>query len=138
MFTTNSVLLFLDYSEINFNLFQALFKPNIYIFIICEGLNQPKYLIYNLGNFKTLIFGKKSFKFNCHHFSYNRKAFGEVKTTFFILEFHLTIKIISLNVFPLEYYKKQAKIKQDLISNGQKFVFLRGINHCKYKGIAFF
>ncbi|OCK86934.1 uncharacterized protein K441DRAFT_597052, partial [Cenococcum geophilum 1.58] len=31
-----------------------------------------------------------------------------------------------------------AKIKQDLISNGWKFVSLRGINHYEYKGIAFF
>ncbi|OCK97537.1 uncharacterized protein K441DRAFT_546859, partial [Cenococcum geophilum 1.58] len=25
-----------------------------------------------------------------------------------------------------------------LISNSRKFISLRGINHCKYKGIAFF
>ena len=54
------------------------------------------------------------------------------------MEFHLTIKIISFKVFPLECYKRQAEIKQDLISNGQKFISLRGINHHKYKGIAFF
>ena len=81
-------------------------------------MDQPRCLIYNSGNFKTLIFGEKSFELNCHHFSYNGKAFGEVKTTLSILEFRLTIKITSLNIFPLERYKKQAEIKQDLISNG--------------------
>ena len=86
--------------------------------MICEGSNQLRCLIYDLGNFKTLIFGEKSFKLNCHHFNYNGKVFSEVKTTFSILEFCLTIKITSLNIFPLEYYEKQTKIKQDLISNG--------------------
>jgi len=61
-----------------------------------------------------------------------------VKTTLSIPEFRLTIKITSLKVFPLEHYKRQAEIKQDLISNSQKFISLRGINHRKYKGIAFF
>src|SRR6202035_348001 len=51
---------------------------------------------------------------------------------------HSTIKITSLKVFPLERYERQAEIKQDLISNGRKFVSLRGINHREYKGIAFF
>ena len=111
MFITNSILLLLNYSKINFNFFGVLFKPNIYIFIICEGLNQLRCLIYNLGNFKILLFSKKSFKLDCYYFSYNGKAFSEVKTTFFILEFRLTIKIISLKVFLLERYKRQAKIK---------------------------
>ena len=118
MFITNSILPLLDYNKINFNLFWVLFKLNIYIFTIYKGLNQLKCLIYNLGNFKTSIFGEKSFKLNYHHFGYNRKAFSKVKTTFFILKFRLTIKIISLNIFLLECYKKQAKIKQDFISNG--------------------
>ena len=74
-------------------------------------MDQLRCLIYNLGNFKTLIFNEKSFKLDCYYFSYNRKAFGEVKTTLFILEFCSTIKIISLNVFPLERYEKQAEIK---------------------------
>jgi len=78
----------------------------MYILIIYEGLDQSKCLIYNLGNFKTLLFSEKSFKLNCHYFSYNRKVFSEVKTTLSILEFHLTIKIISLKVFPLEHYKR--------------------------------
>ena len=108
------------------------------VLMICKGSDQLKYLIYNSGNFKTPLFGKKSFKLKCYYFSYNRKAFGKVKTTFFIPEFHSTIKITSLKVFPLERHERQAKIKQDLISNGQKFVSLRGINHYKYKGIAFF
>ncbi|OCK90117.1 uncharacterized protein K441DRAFT_580995, partial [Cenococcum geophilum 1.58] len=95
-------------------------------------------LIYNLGNFKTSLYSKKSFELNYYYFGYNRKAFSEVKTTLFIPEFRLTIKITSLKVFPLERYKRQAEIKQDLISNGWKFVSLRGINHRKYKGIAFF
>ena len=138
MFITNSVLPLLDYGEINFNLFWALFKPNTHVLIIYEGLDQLRYFIYNLGNFKTLIFGEKSFKLNCYHFSYNGKVFSEVKTTLFILEFRLTIKITSLNVFPLECHKKQAEIKQDLINNSQKFMSLRGIKHYKYKGIAFF
>ncbi|OCK98038.1 uncharacterized protein K441DRAFT_545760, partial [Cenococcum geophilum 1.58] len=95
-------------------------------------------LIYDLGNFKILLFGEKSFELNCYYFGYNRKAFSEVKTTLSIPEFRLTIKITSLKVFPLERYKRQAEIKQDLISNGRKFMSLRGINYRKYKGIAFF
>jgi len=110
----------------------------MYVLIIYKGLDQLRYLIYNLGNFKTLFFSEKSFKLDCHYFSYNRKAFSEVKPTFFILEFYLTIKITSFKVFPLECYKRQAKIKQDFISNGRKFVSLRDINYYKYKGIAFF
>jgi len=106
--------------------------------MICKGSDQPKCLIYNLGNFKTLLYSEKSFELDYHYFSYNGKAFSEVKTTLSILEFRLTIKITSLKVFPLERYKRQAKIKQDLISNSQKFVSLKGINYYKYKGIAFF
>ena len=41
-------------------------------------------------------------------------------------------------VFPLECYKRYTKIKQDLISNGRKFMSLRNINHYKYKGTVFF
>ena len=85
--------------------------------MIYKGSDQLKCLIYNLGNFKTSLFSKKSFKLNCHYFGYNRKAFSKVKTTLSILEFRSIIKITSLKVFLLEYYKRQAKIKQDLISN---------------------
>ncbi|OCK90072.1 uncharacterized protein K441DRAFT_580940, partial [Cenococcum geophilum 1.58] len=97
-----------------------------------------KCLIYNSNNFKTLLFSKKSFELNYYYFGYNGKAFSKVKTTLSILKFRLTIKIISLKVFPLEHYKRQAEIKQNLIRNGQKFISLRGINYRKYKGIAFF
>jgi len=135
---TNSLLPLLDYSEINFNLLWALFKPNTHILIIYEGSDQPRCLIYNLGNFKTSLFSEKSFELDYYYFSYNGKAFSEVKTTLSIPEFHLTIKITSLKVFPLRYYKRQAEIKQDFISNSQKFISLKGINYRKYKGIAFF
>ena len=115
---TNSLLPLLDYSEINFNLLWALFKLNTHVLIICEGLDQPRCLIYDLSNFKTLLFGEKSFELDCHYFGYNGKAFSEVKTTLSIPEVRLTIKITSLKVFLLEHYKRQAEIKQDLISNG--------------------
>jgi hypothetical protein len=89
----------------------------MYIFMIYKGLDQLRCLIYNSGNFKTLFFGEKSFDLNYYYFSYNRKAFSEIKITLSIPEFHLTIKITSLKVFLLEYYKKQAEIKQNLINN---------------------
>ena len=115
-----------------------MFKPNTRVLTICEGSDQPRCLIYDSGNFKTPPFGEKSFELKCHYFGYNGKAFGEVKTTLSIPEFHSTIKITSLKVFPLERHERQAEIKQDLISNGRKFVSLRGINHREYEGIAFF
>jgi len=138
VFITNSVLPLLDYSKINFDLFWALFKPNTHVLTICKGSDQLRCLIYDSGNFKTSLFGEKSFKLDCHYFSYNGKAFSKIKTTLSIPEFCSTIKITSLKVFPLKRHKKQAKIKQDLISNNWKFMSLRGINHHKYKGIAFF
>ncbi|OCL04534.1 P-loop containing nucleoside triphosphate hydrolase protein [Glonium stellatum] len=136
--TTKSLLPLLDHGEINFDLLWALFKPNTHVFTICEGSDQPRCLIYDSGNFKTSPFGEKSFELDCHYLGYDGKVFGEVKTTLSIPEFRSTIKIASLNVFPLEHHRRQAEIRQHFISNGRKFVSLRDINHREYEGIAFF
>ncbi|OCK73251.1 hypothetical protein K432DRAFT_313292, partial [Lepidopterella palustris CBS 459.81] len=136
--TTKSFLPLLEDGEITFNLLWALFRPNTPVITICDGSDQPRCLIYDSGEVKTSHFGEKYFELDCHYLDYDGNVFGEVTTTLAIPEFRSKRKIISLNVFPLEYHKTQADVRRDLIRNGRKFMSLQGINHCEYEGLAYF
>ena len=62
--------------------------------------------------------------------------FGMVQTRIVIAPFKGTVKINSLEVFPIEYHDDSEGLKADLIARGKKWAALRGIHHVHYDGMG--
>jgi len=63
---------------------------------------------------------------------------GSVRTQIRILlqGFDGTVKITSLDVYPIQYHPQEAEIRCSLITRGRKWSRLAGIHHMSYNGTA--
>lgn len=55
-----------------------------------------------------------------------------------IAEFRGARKITSLNCYPLQYHKNEAKLRAELIERGKKFVALSGVHYKSHDGMAYY
>lgn len=54
-----------------------------------------------------------------------------------IAEFHGARKITSLSAYPIQYHKDEAKLRDDLVERGKKFVALGGVHYKAHEGMAY-
>ncbi|KAI8996656.1 P-loop containing nucleoside triphosphate hydrolase protein [Trametes punicea] len=64
------------------------------------------------------------------------KSYGRIQTRIVIGHFSGTVKISSLDVYPLEYHPDAARLRSLLVERGRKWLSLRGIHHMQYDGVA--
>lgn len=65
----------------------------------------------------------------------NVKAFARTQARMVVVPFTGTIKITSLDVYPIQYHPREAEIRQTLLARGRKWVrFAHGIHHMYYNG----
>ncbi|KAI0672090.1 hypothetical protein C8Q78DRAFT_1025194 [Trametes maxima] len=64
------------------------------------------------------------------------KAFGRVQHRFLIPRFKGTVRIDSLNVYPLKYHTDARRLRECLVARGKKWLALQGIHHVQYTGHA--
>lgn len=72
------------------------------------------------------------------YFEYDGKQFGYGTLAEETPEFRGARKITSLNCYPLKYHKNEAKLRQQLIERGKKFVTLSGVHYKCHAGLAFY
>ncbi|KAL9099152.1 MAG: hypothetical protein Q9163_005310 [Psora crenata] len=135
--TTEELTPLLAHGEITYDLLWALFKPNAPIYTVCQDSEQPRCLLFDFGETHDRK-GQKNFEMTCRSLYYDGKFFGEVQTSCKISEFRGARKITSLEVFPLEYHKRPAKIKSSLVERGRRAISLMGVVHCEFRGLAFY
>lgn len=61
---------------------------------------------------------------------------GRVQTIIYIRYFRGTIKIDTLDAYPIEFYHDEEALRESLIARGKKWVSLIGIHHKQFDGIA--
>lgn len=66
------------------------------------------------------------------------KSFFRFQTRLIIPEFKGTVKINSLEAYPIQYHPFESELKKTLIERGRKWANLTGIHHMSYKGTAAF
>ena len=64
------------------------------------------------------------------------KMFGRVQSRIFVPHFKGTVKINSLEVYPIEHHANPGALEMALIERGKKWLALRGVHHMQYKGTA--
>ncbi|KAJ8473066.1 hypothetical protein ONZ51_g8110 [Trametes cubensis] len=64
------------------------------------------------------------------------KLYGCVQTRIFVPDFKGTVKIDSLDVYPLEHHPNAGQLKVALYERGKKWLSLQGISHMQYEGLA--
>ncbi|OBZ76844.1 ATPase family AAA domain-containing protein 3B [Grifola frondosa] len=64
------------------------------------------------------------------------KAFGKVQTRMLVGSFKGTVKINTLDVYPIKYHPGHVELERTLIARGRKWVSTRGIHHMHYHGLG--
>ena len=64
------------------------------------------------------------------------RAFGRVQNRIFVPFFRGTVKIDSLEVYPVQYHATPSALEAKLVARGQKWLALRGVHHMQYEGPA--
>jgi hypothetical protein len=66
----------------------------------------------------------------------NAVSVGRVETIIHVKFFKGTVKITSLDAYPIQYHSTPTELRRSLIERGRKWISLTGIQHKQYKGIA--
>lgn len=71
----------------------------------------------------------------------NLKAFkssrlGKVLRRTVVMKFEGTVKITSLEAYPIEHHPEPERLKRRLIERGRRWAALNGVHHRHYKGLA--
>jgi hypothetical protein len=68
----------------------------------------------------------------------NALGFFRTQTRVLLMPFEGTVKINSLDAYPIQYHPQEAEVKRTLIARGRKWAKLTGIHHMDYNGTAGF
>ncbi|OBZ76351.1 ATPase family AAA domain-containing protein 3B [Grifola frondosa] len=66
------------------------------------------------------------------------KTFGRVQSRIYLSSFKGTVKISSLDAYPIKYHPCEEQMKASLIARGRKWISLKGIHHMHYNGTSAF
>ena len=64
------------------------------------------------------------------------KTYGRVQHRMYLPYFKGTVKICSLDVYPLAFHPQAGILQQALMERGKKWVGLKGVHHMQYDGSA--
>ncbi len=137
--TTEQLNALLAKGEITYNLLWALFKPNMVVYTTCVGTGKPRCVKFDFGEErKQQISGVDYFHIGCHYLDFDGKVFGEISTALQIEKFRGARRIDTLGIFPLLYHQKEQEMTAYLENRGRSFLKLMHVNHCQYRGMAFY
>lgn len=66
----------------------------------------------------------------------NGQTYGRVQSRMFVPFFKGTVRINTLDIYPIEYHHNPGQLEMALMARGRKWVSLRGIHHKQYHGPA--
>ena len=66
----------------------------------------------------------------------NTVGVGRVQSVINIGHFKGTVKISSLDAYPIKYHPVEKELRKSLIKRGRKWIALTGIHHKQYRGIG--
>ena len=136
--TKESLYPMLESGVITFDLLWALWKPNTLAFATTySSVDDPRAFKVDMAFQQSSIMRGNLYFIEGKFLEYDGKRFGYGALGEEIAEFQGARKITSLPCYPLKYHKEQARVRQDLIERGRKFVALHGVHYKLYSGIAY-
>jgi hypothetical protein len=130
------------HGEMTFDLVYSILVPRSLIVTECAVTAQPR--VFRLLSTSKVIIDKTLFCYQLNVESIDlldrvvtqTVAIGKAGTSFFLQGFKGTVKINSLDAYPLKYHKDHDELRKTLIERGKKWKGLIGIHHVQFDGIA--
>ncbi|RHZ48759.1 uncharacterized protein CDV56_106140 [Aspergillus thermomutatus] len=122
--------------KITYDLLWALFKPGTLVYLECPSTGLPRCIRFTYG-VETKTYRKQDcFEIHGQYFDDDGVLFGECEEVIQIEVFRGARRIESLPAYPLKLHADQ-NVWSRLVSNGRKFIALRGSHHRQYRGQMF-
>ena len=123
---------------ITYDYLWALWKPGTLVYSHTYGHNEtPRVFKVNTAERHQSMIKGDFYYIDGKYLEYDGKRFGYGSMCEEVPEFRGAKKITSLPCYPLAFRKDEAKIRENLIERGKKFVALGGVHFKAYSGMAF-
>lgn len=123
---------------ITYDLLWALWKPDTLAFTNAYGDEaEPRVFKVDIATRQVTMTAGDYYYVDGTYFEWNGKKFGQGSLTEQIYAWQGTRKITSLPCYPLKYHNNEAKLREELIERGKKFVSLSGVHYKSYSGMAY-
>ncbi|KAF9527921.1 P-loop containing nucleoside triphosphate hydrolase protein [Crepidotus variabilis] len=130
-----------SHGEITFDLLYAILVPRQLMVAKCILTGLPR--LFELASWtRVAAEGKPMYQLNLESVDLVDSAMtkgvsvGRVKTTVFLKLVRGTIRIDSLDAYPLKFYTDVEGLKAGILKRGKKWVSLIGMHHMQYDGVA--
>lgn len=130
-----------SHGEITFDLLYAILLPGQLMVAKCAITNLPR--LFELVSWtKGVADGKPMYQLNLESLDLIDRAItkgvvvARVQTTVFITPVKGTVKIDTLDAYPLKFHPDEKGLKEELLRRGKKWISLIGIHHMQYDGVA--
>ncbi|KAF8797499.1 P-loop containing nucleoside triphosphate hydrolase protein [Phlegmacium glaucopus] len=130
-----------SHSEITFDLIHAILIPRSIMVARCVITGLPR--LFRLTDWKrTCIDGMSVYQLNMESVDLvdrpmtHSVVVGKVQTVVFLRFVSGTVKIDSLDAYPLKYHPDEKGLREMITERGKKWVSLIGVHHKQFDGIA--
>jgi hypothetical protein len=130
-----------SHGEITFDLFYAILIPRSLMVARCAITGLPR--IFKLTSWvRTQVEGKPMFQLNLESVDLvdrpltHSVVVGRVQTIVYIRPMAGTVKIDSLDAYPLKFHADPEGLKESIRKRGKKWVSLIGVHHKQFDGLA--
>jgi hypothetical protein len=131
----------LAHEEITWDLLHAILLPRSIFVAQCAVTGEPRAFKLITAS-RTACDGLPTYQLSCESVDLidrpmtNTLGIGRVQTIINVCYFKGTIKIASLDAYPIKYHPAGKELRARLIERGRKWLRLTGIYHKQYKGLA--
>jgi len=139
--TISTIKNLLAHGEIKWELLHAILLPRSIFVAKCAVTGEPR--AFKLVSVtRTALDGLPVYQLACESVDLvdrpmtNSVGIGMVQTIINLSYFKGTVKISSLDAFPIKYHPAAEELKKSLIKRGSKWLGLTDIHHKQYKGLA--
>ena len=130
-----------SHGEITFDLFYAILIPRSLMVARCAITGLPR--IFKLTSWvRTQVEGKPIFQLNLESVDLvdrpltHSVVVGRIQTIVYIRPMSGTVKIDSLDAYPLKFHADPEGLKETITKRGRKWVSLIGVHHKQFDGLA--
>lgn len=130
-----------SHGEITFDLLYSILVPRDLMVTRCPITGHPR--LFQLTSWtRTSLEGKHMYQLNLESVDLvdrpvtHSVVVGRVQTTVFVKALRGTVRIDSLDAYPLKFHADPEGLKQSIIRRGKKWVSLIGVHHKQFDGIA--
>ncbi|KAK0457250.1 P-loop containing nucleoside triphosphate hydrolase protein [Desarmillaria tabescens] len=130
-----------SHGEITWDLLYSILVPRSMLVTRCAVTGAPR--LFKLKSaVSTNVEGMRCYQLSCVSVDLVDRPLTQtvgvsnVTTQILIKRFKGTVKIDSLDAYPIRFHPDAAKLKETVLQRGKKWSVLRGIHHMQFNGIA--